>query len=313
MDELPRSPLWIDLRKELMAEVIREEDYRRDRKLRSVLSPTGDNEEYMHRVGFLKKFCQNILFLRVRRDARRKGWEEVLFALAAGIAMTFATAIAFWAQMRFAQVSLNFFLILVVGYMMKDRIKEGMRRIFANVASRYLHDRSTVITDPVTNERLGLCKEKFDYIKPEQVPEEIREVRRVDDFVTVSEGELSEVIIRYQKEIVLDADELPKMNAGSPGVTDIIRFNVQRLLRDMDEPEYALEYVDLEDLSVGHIRGAKSYQVDLALRFAHDDADQRGRELEVVRLVLDRNGIKRMIRLERASEPPPPETARSVA
>lgn len=316
MDELPRSPGWIDLRKELMAEVIREEDYRRQRDLKSVLTPTGDNEEYMHRVGFLKKFCQNILFLKVRREARRQGWEEVLFAIAAGIAMAFATAIAFWAQVRFAQVSLNFFLILVVGYMMKDRIKEGMRRMLSSFASRYLHDRATIITDPVTNEQLGVCKEKVDYIKPRQIPEDIQALRRADDFVTVSQGELSEVIIRYQKEIILEADELPRLNAGSTGVTDIIRLNVQRFLRDMDEPEYALEYVDLEDLSVGRIRGAKSYQVDVAFRFTHDDAEDRGKHVEIVRLVLDRNGIKRMVWLDKpsaAQQQPPPAPVKSVA
>ncbi|MBX5481770.1 MAG: hypothetical protein IRZ16_08000 [Myxococcaceae bacterium] len=315
MDALPRTGLWVDLRKELMGEVIREESYRRARQLPSVLSTTGDNEEYMHRVGFLKKFCMNILFLRVRRDQSRQGFEEVLFALAAGIAMAFATAIAFWAQMRFAQVSLNFFLILVVGYMMKDRIKEGMRRIFSRVLSRYLFDRSTRITDPVTGERIGVCKEKVDYIRPDAVPPEIQALRQADDFVTVSQGELSEVLIRYQKEIVLDAGALPKMSSGSEGVTDIIRLNVQRFLRDMDEPEYALEYVDLEEFTIGRIRGAKSYQVDLACRFTFDDADDKGKQVELVRLVLDRNGIKRMIRFDRptdASEPPP-VPARSVA
>lgn len=314
MDALPRSGLWVDLRKELMGEVIREEDYRKVREWKSVLTTTGDNEEYMHRVGFLKKFCMNILFLKVRRNQSRQGFEEMLFALAAGIAMAFATAIAFWAQVRFAQISLNFFLILVVGYMMKDRIKEGMRRIFSGVLRHYLFDRSTHIADPVTGERIGVCKEKVDYVRHDVVPEDIQALRRADDFVTVSQGELSEVLIRYQKEIILDADVLPKMTSGSEGVTDIIRLNVQRFLRDMDEPEYALEYVDLEEFTIGRIRGAKSYQIDLACRFTFDDADDQGKEIELVRLVLDRNGIKRMVRLDKpgAAHPPPP-AARSVA
>src|SRR5690606_36854445 len=67
MDALPRNGQWIDLRKELMAEVISEESYREGRGMKSVLNPTGDNEEYMQRIGILKKFCQNILFLQVRR------------------------------------------------------------------------------------------------------------------------------------------------------------------------------------------------------------------------------------------------------
>jgi hypothetical protein len=256
----------------------------------------------MHRLGFLKKFCQNILFLKIRRDQRRQGWEEMLFALAAGVAMAFATAIAFWAQLRFTQASLNFFLIVVVGYMMKDRIKEGLRRIFSSAASQYLFDRTSIITEQVKNERVGICQEKVDHVASSQVPQAIQDLRRADDIATVSQGELAESVIHYQKAIVLDADDLEHMGTGHAGVTDIIRWNVERLLRDMDDPESALDYVDLQDLSVARIRAAKSYQIDLAFRFTFDDADNRGNRVELVRMVMDRNGIKRMIRVERNSD-----------
>ncbi len=303
MEQLPRSGIYIDLRKNLMAAVVREEGYRKEHKLRSVISPTGDNEEYMHRIGFLKKFCMNILFLSAQRESTRQNWEEVLFAMAAGLSMTFATVVAFWAQTRFLQNSLNFFTILIIGYMLKDRIKEGLRRIFKDYASRHLFDRATSILDPVTKDEIGICKEKVDYGKAARVPEDISRLRRTDDFVTVSQGELSETVIRYQKEIVLNSNLLPHMKGGITGVTDIVRLNVDRLLRDMDNPEYALEYVDLEDFSVGRVKASKSYQVDLAFRFHVDDGDTQRMSLRLVRLVLDRNGIKRMIRFEPAVPP----------
>jgi hypothetical protein len=311
MDSLPRTGVYIDLRKELMDEVLREERYRKDHQLRSVISPTGDNEEYIHRIGFLKKFCMNILFLSARRAQRRQGWEEVLFALAAGVAMAFATAVAIWAQ-RFSQVSYNFFLIMVVGYMMKDRIKEGMRRIFSHLAARHLFDRTARIVDPVTGRCLGVCQEKVDYGGAVKVPETVATLRSRDDFITVTQGELSETVIRYQKQVVLDAELLPRTERGLSGITDIIRVNVERFLRDMDEPEYALEYVDLEDFSVGRVRGAKSYQVDLAFRFIVEESGEERESLQLVRLVLDRNGIKRMLRLC-PEQPPQPEPLRSAA
>ncbi|QRN94271.1 hypothetical protein JRI60_34765 [Archangium violaceum] len=312
MDALPRSGVYFELRKELMDEVLREEQYRKDHQLRSVISPTGDNEEYMHRFGFLKKFCMNILFLSARRNQKRQGWEEVLFALAAGVAMAFATSVAFWAQVRYTQVSLNFFLIMVVGYMMKDRIKEGMRRIFSQVASRHLYDRTAGIVDPVTEKCLGTCEEKVDYGRAVRVPAEVAALRSRDDFITVSQGELTETVIRYQKQVVLDVELLPRTERGVSGITDIIRLNVERFLRDMDEPEYALEYVDLEDFSVGRVRGAKSYQVDLAFRFIVQEAGQERVSLQLVRLVMDRNGIKRMLRLY-PEQPFRPEPLRSAA
>lgn len=316
MERLPRAGVYIDVRKQLMGRVISDEQYRKENKLRSVISPTGDNEEYMHRIGFLKKFCMNILFLSARREQRRQGWEEMLFAIAAGLAMAFATAVAFAAQQRFPQVSLNFFLILVVGYMMKDRIKEGLRRIFSSFMSRHLFDRSTAILDPVTNREIGICKEKVDYGRTVKVPPEIEKLRHTDDFITVTQGERAETVIRYQKEIVLESHLLPRMGGGIiSGVTDIIRLNIDRLLRDMDDPEYALEYVDLEDFSVGRVKAAKSYQVDLAFRFAVDDGDTHRTQLQLVRLVLDRNGIKRMLRFDgdRPADPAANTPVRPVA
>jgi hypothetical protein len=314
MDALPRSGVYIEPRRALMGGVIREETYRKDNQLRSVLSPTGDNEEYMHRIGFLKKFCMNILFLSARRKQKRQGWEEVLFAIAAGLAMAFATAVAFWAQLRFTQVSLNFFLIAVVGYMVKDRVKEGLRRIFSKFASMHLFDRMAEIIEPVTKRRLGTLEERVDYGRAVKVPDEIAALRCLDDFITVSQGELSETVIRYQKEIVLDAELLPRTERGFAGVTDIIRFNVERFLRDMDDPELALEYVDLEDFSVGRVKAAKSYQVDVAFRFTTDEADQEKVSVQMVRLVLDRNGIKRMLRFgSESSMPPRPQPFRTAA
>lgn len=314
MDALPRSGIYIELRKELMEEVLREEQYRKDHQLRSVISPTGDNEEYIHRFGFLKKFCMNILFLSARRDLqKRQSWEEVLFALAAGVAMTFATLVAVWAQGRYTQASLNFFLIAVVGYMMKDRIKEGMRRIFSQYAARHLYDRTARIVDPVTERCLGQCEEKVDYGRAVHVPEEVMALRSRDDLVTASQGELSETVLRYQKQVKLDVELLPRSERGVSGITDIIRLNVGRFLRDMDDPEYALEYVDLEDFSVGHVRGTKSYLIDLAFRFIVHEADTEKVSLQLVRLVMDRNGIKRMMRLHPESSVPRPESVRPVA
>ncbi len=311
MSEMPRTGVYADLRHELMREIVAEVAYRKAGKLRSLLSPTGDNEEYIHRVGFLKKFCTNILFLALRRE-RRNSLEELLFAIAAGLAMAFATAVAFWAQGRFPQVSLNFFLILVIGYVMKDRIKEELRRVFASALKPYLFDRKTRIIEPVTKKCLGLCREKVDYRSAVGVPEEIIALRRSDDFSTVSQGELAETVIHYQKEVRLNSQLLPE-RAGVSGVTDIMRLNVERLLRDMDDPEYALEYIDLDDFSVAHVRAAKRYHVDLAFRFSVDHGRSKNVSCRLARLVLDREGINRMIRIQAAEDAGSSAPVRSIA
>lgn len=307
MDALPRTPEYLELRRELMEVVISDESYRRELKLPSVLAVGGNNEEYAHRVSFLKKFCQNILFLEVERSSTRKAWEEVLFALAAGSAMAFALGVGLFAQSRYPQASFNFFLIAVVGYMVKDRIKEGLRRLLSSYLGRVMYERTTRIVDPVTQDDMGECREKVDYGAIVEVPPEVDALRRGDDLITAAQGELAETVMRYRKKIILNSEMLPRIADGIvTGVTDIIRLNVGRLLHDMDDPEYALDYVDLEDFSVGKVTLSKSYHLDLAFRFSVDDGTHRRTSVRCVRLVLDRNGIKRMTELGGPSQPPAP-------
>lgn len=295
MESMPKDGVSVELRRELMDVVLADESYRKLHQLPSVLAPGTDNEEYSHRISFLKKFCQNILFLKVQRSSPRKAWEEVLFSLAAGGAMAFALGVGLFAQSRYPQASFNFFVIAVLGYMLKDRIKEGLRRFFSAHAGRFLYERATRIIDPVTQDEVGVCHEKVDYGHAVDVPADVARLRHRDDLLTAAQGELGESVIRYRKKIVLDSDQLPKIADGIvSGITDIIRINVDTLLHDMDDPEFELEYVDLDDFSVEKVRLAKSYRVDVAFRCSVDDGVHQRTTVRVVRLVLDRNGIKRM-------------------
>jgi hypothetical protein len=295
MEAMPKDGVAVELRRELMDVVLADEGYRKQHGLTSVLAPGSDNEEYSHRISFLKKFCQNILFLKVHRSSPRKAWEEVLFSIAAGGAMAFALGVGLFAQSRYPQASFNFFVIAVLGYMLKDRIKEGLRRLFASYAGKFLYERTTRIIDPVTQDDVGVCHEKVDYGAAVAVPADVTRLRNQDDLVTAAQGELAETVIRYRKKIVLDSEQLPKIADGIvSGITDIIRVNVDTLLHDMDDPEFELEYVDLDDFSVEKVRLAKSYRVDVAFRCSVDDGAHQRTTVRVVRLVLDRNGIKRM-------------------
>ena len=44
--------------------------------------------------------------------------------------MAFATAIAFFGQSVFGNIAVSLFLLLVAGYMLKDRIKDIFRELF---------------------------------------------------------------------------------------------------------------------------------------------------------------------------------------
>ncbi len=298
MEAMPKTGVYSELRRDLMDVVIADESYRRTNRLPSVLAPQGDNEEYSHRVGFLKKFCMNILFLKVQRRVQRQAWEEILVAFSAACAMALALTATLAAQNRLPQVGFNFFMVAVGAYVLRDRAKDVMRNFLGKYLSKFLYERTTRIVDPVTQDDVGVCSERVDYNGSVQVPEDIAALRQKDDLVMVAQGELAETVIRYRKKIVLDSEMLPRLGDGLvSGVTDIIRLNIGRLLHDMDDPEYALEYVDIDDFSVGRLQLAKRYRVDVAFRFMVDDGNTKQTTVQLIRFVLDRNGIKRMSEL----------------
>jgi hypothetical protein len=194
--------------------------------------------------------------------------------------------------------------------MLKDRLKEGAKQSFARALRRHLWDRRVVITDPV-GEKLGQLWEKIQYEESEHIPAEVREIRRLgkDDAELEAEEELRETVMHYKKRIVLQPSDW-FLRRGGRGVTDIVRFNVDRWLQDMDEPHETIEFMDPTTQDLTPLRAAKVYKVDVVFRFlATEDLPPI---TSLLRLVLDRRGIKRIERYEadgsrkgrRSSNPP---------
>jgi hypothetical protein len=280
------------LKDRLLAVILSEEAHRKLHKYPSIVDPAGDNEAYVYRGGLLKKFCSSALFLQVHQRGARKGYQELLFAVAAGIAMAFATVVAFWAQARYAEVAL--FAILVGAYMFKDRLKEATRTFFSEVLRKTLYDRKISLVDPAGGQ-LGVCLEKMEYVTPRLIPAQVSALRRqgLDDAGRIAEEELQETVVHYKRQMVLSSRKLLGRRRGG-GLTDIVRVHIARLLRDMDEPEQEIEFVELSTLRVAAVRASKVYHVDVVLRF---ETEGRAPETTVTRLILDRRGIKRIIEL----------------
>jgi hypothetical protein len=101
---------------------------------------------------------------------------------------------------------------------------------------------------------------------------------------------LVEVIYRYRKMISLESRRVPH------GLTDILRFHIGRLLRDMDEPDQEIGYVAIDGEAVASVQASKTYHVDVVFQF-HSGREPKPRTL-LARLILDRNGIQRIEQAE---------------
>ncbi len=255
----------------------------------SVPLAKGDNEKFVFRQGALKKFLSNILYLETRVERGGKFLEQAVYSIAAGVAMVFATMVAFIGQSRYGSLSLPFFIALVISYMFKDRLKELLRLYLSVTLHQWLYDRQRNIYHSF-DEKIGTCKESFNIINDNAVPGKILDYRSRDSITDINNSMTGENVILYRKYIRLSSKKFKKIRhrQSANDVIDIMRFNVQHFLRSMDNPEKKI-YIPANS---GYRRafGMRVYHINMITYFIVNKKEY----LRRFRIVLNRDGIRRI-------------------
>ncbi|MEM8857356.1 MAG: hypothetical protein AAGD96_03495 [Chloroflexota bacterium] len=273
--------------------VQQESKHRRQHGYLSLLDESEENETYLYRASILKKYTSSVLFLRtdISKDGRQLS--HLGDAAAAGIAMIFATLVAFYFQAQYGNFTLPVFVALVVGYMFKDRIKEIGRNVSSQQLKSFLYDRRIVIRTQ-DGVKLGYLKEKVSFVGEGQVPRLVRENRNRDQFSKIDSDGREENILRHSKEIVLYNNAFKKIFGDSiriTGINDILRYDIRAYLNKMSEPIQERNY-----LSEGELKSIfchKVYHLNIVSRYK-TIRPQKGKIHNRIRLILDRTGIKRL-------------------
>jgi hypothetical protein len=290
-----------------LADLIREENrYRRDTGYPS-LADEADAEVFLFRLGVLKKYVSSILHLSVRTEEEGRGLKEFALAAAAGIAMVFAASVALYYQKKYGAVSLSFFAALVVSYMFKDRIKAFFQHYFEVLLSKRLFDQQTTLHDPFTGARLGLCRESARFVPEDGVDPRVLSLRDRDHITEIENDFRAERVISYVKEISLRPRSAGQTESRKTALTDITRFNVRSFLLKMDQPQAEIFRLNGGRSEVAS--GRRVYHVNLVIKFSSGGESR----YERARLVLTRDGIKRVEAAGREIVAPPPARGESRA
>ncbi len=301
-DELARIPDCESSCDELLALIVQERKHRKNRGYPSLPEPESDNEQFIYRVSMLKKYVSSILFLEIARTSARKKYETTFFALGAGLAMLFSTLVVFFAQAHLVRFSWALVVVFVCSYMVKDRLKEYLRLTFDRFISDHFCDFETHIYDPNRNgHKLGSSRQKALYLPNSELPRDVLKVRNRGRTELLVEREFEEQVIRYQKQIVLLPQELEEIHGRVRAVTDIIRFNVRHFLGNMDEPVKEVRILDPETHRPQVRPASKVYHLNVILRFKKERDSSY--TLKKLRVILDRNGIKRVERFDGRKAP----------
>ncbi|MDA3865489.1 MAG: hypothetical protein PF489_01935 [Salinivirgaceae bacterium] len=250
-----------------------------------------NNSEVIYRWGVLKKYFESRLYLESRKRKDGVFFEQMLYSVAAGLAMVFATVIAFAVQSKYGNFSIPLFIALVISYMFKDRIKELMRFYLAGKLKNRLFDHKTTIR--VKENKIGWSKESFDFLPEDKVSKSVLKLRNRSQIMEIEQESANEQILLYRKNMRINRQKLNKnyKHYEITGVNDIIRFNVSRFIKNMDNPEVPA-YV-LSDKNCVNIKGDKYYYINMIMKFQNEGNSYYGR----YRITFNRNGIKKVEKL----------------
>lgn len=251
-----------------------------------VSSNEYNNEEVVFRYSVFKKFFYSVLNLyQERRDARAR-IKELYYSIAAGIAMFFTTVTVFLAQPKLGNFTMQFFIVLVVSYMLKDRIKEGYRHYFDKKMDVITYDFKEKIYDFEKQSFLGFVKERFRFTYKDKLDPQIVEARLKNTPGRLTTWYLGEDIIKYEKNITLFSKNIQEhYDHTISGIHNIMRFDVTKFLNKMDTTK-----IPLYDEEGNTYYGDKVYHVNIIVEFMSEDT----RTLHKARLILCKKGIKRI-------------------
>lgn len=255
---------------------------------------SAKNELVMYRRGLLNKFVMDALMLPTFRSSLDERFRNIIGSISAGIAMTVFLFFFVWQGKVFLINSLPFIFATVILYILKDRMKEGLKALSYRQFYKWFSDYTTDIRSPDGKFVLGKLSESFSFVNESKLPEEILKIRNREFHSVLETFKRPEQVIYYKKIIKL----FPLPNAGVSrrhALNLIFRFNISHFLRKADNPTLEYVTVDLKDKQLLKMELPKVYHINIIIKNTYILSDHSAKiELKKFRIVADKRGLKRV-------------------
>ncbi len=280
------------LQPRLVEIVQREKEYRSRKQYPSASIDTHAEarEQGLERESLLKKWSQSVLYLTNQDSKMDKGISHVLAGTAAAIAMSIAVLLTFFADTWFHIYSLPWALVIVVSYILKDRIKEILRGMLLRIMPKLIADRSEKLVDQRSKRTVGITRSLVKFIREGDLPPEISQVldqRQSHLSRTQPEGN----VIWYRKSMRLKSEKLLSEHTRVNSITEIIRLSLDQFLELMDNPQKSICKIDTEG-NLAQITGHKVYHCDVFIELS--DTRQTHKRVFWYDAVLTQKGLLRI-------------------
>jgi hypothetical protein len=248
------------------------------------------NRNYIYRIkGILKKNIWDVLYLKINRKEDAQFFIQLLYGIAAGMAMIFATLVAFFAQRKYGNFSTPLFAALVIGYIFKDRLKELLKEFLKKLIDNKTFDKKT---DLISHDKIkiGTLQEQVFFIDKKRLDHKTLEAReRYRQASVIRENKDDETIICYNKRLKLN-HRLFKFNYSefiSDGIKNITRIDLEPFISTMDNSKHYALSLNSETHEVEKVLCLRSYHITILINYVANSKTTTER----FRVVISRDGI----------------------
>jgi len=284
--EMPES---IKTKEQIKEAIFNESEYKKlkDYPVAEPQDFSQKNQKFLFRWEMIKSFVNNKLILTTRFDKDNKWLIQFYYSLAAGIAMIFATGIAFYYNQKFGNFTMRFFVVLVISYMFKDRIKDWIKDLINYLLKKETYDHTINIYDE-NSHKMGNTSQGFDFIPKRNLSKEILEIRN-SQHQTDIEDNSEERVMHYKSKVRLSTSKLREYYKGIKirGINYVTYFNTSALLMRMERPETEILLMD-DNKNFTTYKSEKVYHINMIVVYK----DKVENHYKRYRIVLNRNGIK---------------------
>lgn len=286
LDSASDPKKFITIRQKFMKLIFDEREYMTTMGYGLLSGDVEHDRKLVFHHGMLKKFIESELYISLDKKKDGVAVEQLYYSIAAGVAMIFATGVAWQTQVKYGNITWPLFIALVVSYMLKDRIKDLLRYYFAHKLGNKYFDKKAIVT--IGDNKIGVIKEGFDFISRSKTPEVVMNMREQDSSVEDESRIFEEKILLYRKHVEIADSALALVDEyPMKGVNEILRLHLTRFTHKMDNPEVPIDSFDAEGrLMTASIQ--KIYHVNVVFQLQHDgDA-----EYHHFRITMTRNGVQ---------------------
>jgi hypothetical protein len=258
-----------------------------------------ENEYIVYRRGLLNKFILDALQLNSSISSVDQRFRNLIAATAAGVAMLLYMLLLVWNWESFAFNSVPFILFTVILYILKDRVKEGLKTVSLSRMFKWFPDFTTKIRSLDSKQEFGKLQESFTFLDEKEVPKDISIMRNREFHEVLEEIKRPEQVIYYRKAIQFRAPQT-QQDPRLSGYNIILRFNIERFLYKASDPYHTYLTFDSASRSLVDVRLPKVYHLNIIMKNTfYDGKGKLMIELKKFRLIIDKNGIKHIQHLRR--------------